>query len=75
MNETRLRRSKNGDTVHAASCTRAGQTLPWIWAEGLTREQILRACNDNGLRRCKFCDPLWEDDSRTHVVHVGDGAA
>lgn len=67
---TRLRRSKSGDTIHAKDCARAGNTLPWLWAEGRGLAELLAACNANGLRRCRVCDPLWEDDSRTHRVAV-----
>jgi len=67
---TRLRRSKNGDTIHAADCKRAANTVPWIWAEALERSQILAACEQSGLRRCRICDPLWENDERTRTVLV-----
>jgi hypothetical protein len=66
---TRLRRSKSGDTIHAKDCRRAGNTIPWLWAEGRERAQILSACEANGLRRCRVCDPLWEGGG-PFVVHV-----
>lgn len=54
---TMFRRAKKGRTYHRAECLRAGNTLPWIWAEGRSREEI-EASHANGLRPCKVCDPL-----------------
>lgn len=55
---TRLRRSKGGDTIHAAGCRRAGNTLPWLWAEDKSPLEVAAACRENGLRPCKVCAPL-----------------
>lgn len=58
---TRLRRAKNGDTYHLTGCPRARNTVPWLWAEGKTKEEV-ESSHANGLRPCKICDPLkdWE---------------
>ena len=59
MNEvTVLRRSKRGDIYHRAGCRHLTETsLPWQWAEGLTRAEVSES-HRNGLRPCKTCDPI-----------------
>lgn len=54
--ETVLRRAKRGDTYHRTGCPRAKNTLPWLWAEGKTLEEV-RQSWENGLKPCKVCKP------------------
>jgi hypothetical protein len=54
LEETRLRRSKRGDTVHRAGCPRAANTIPWRWAENHSDAEI-RAID--WVRLCKVCKP------------------
>lgn len=54
---TTLRRSNTGNTFHLASCRYAANSLPWIWAEGKTRDQV-SVTQLNGLHPCGVCKPL-----------------
>jgi len=59
--QTRLRRSKRGDTVHRAGCSRAVNTVPWIWAEDHTDAEVLAdPVVKTWIRPCKICDPFAE---------------
>jgi hypothetical protein len=52
---TVLKRSRRGDTYHRASCSRAKNGLPWLWAEGRVRTEVEAV---PWLHPCKTCDPL-----------------
>ena len=53
---TILHRSRN-DKFHRADCRYADPSLPWIWAEGKTREQVCDTAELNGIAPCKVCEP------------------
>jgi hypothetical protein len=58
---TRLRRAKRGDFIHRADCPRANltNTLPWLWAEERSDDEVRAGAAENGLHLCRVCKPLY----------------
>lgn len=54
---TTLHRSWN-DKYHRADCRYANPDLPWLWADGKTREEVKDRPEPNGVLPCKVCEPL-----------------
>ncbi len=53
-----LYRSRNGKTVHHATCAKIGASVPWLWADNLTDDEIGEGMLVGGLEQCSICRPL-----------------
>lgn len=53
---TLLRRHLN--TIHTRECVHAGNSEPWYWGAGKTREEVLVHVDQLGLHLCGTCNPL-----------------
>lgn len=56
----RLARSKDGATIHDASCRHA--RVPWTYADSLDADQLLDVKLRMGYRVCKVCQPALHSE-------------
>lgn len=55
-----LVRTRNGMMVHHQDCHMAkrGHAVPWLWADKVSADEVLRAVSQFGYRQCNRCRPL-----------------
>ncbi|MEX2430972.1 MAG: hypothetical protein WD645_03530 [Dehalococcoidia bacterium] len=52
------RRNANGTVIHVDGCARAGSSLPWNYASGLSPVVVQQVIDHYGwLRWCRVCKP------------------
>lgn len=57
--KTRFRRARSGDTIHMDGCNRAKNTIPWLFAEDKTDDEVFAwVARSPWLHLCKICKPL-----------------